>query len=145
MTIFAQVMTAMQAQLQAAPAVCAFVELDEDEEPIPQDRTEEVLIAQGGARPLPLGGIAGNPVDWGTTISVHCMAVAKAATALPAAHTLAGKVYARLSATPDLGLGERVYLGEPELRVDTERGELRRARVTLSYTLDLRTQNSTLE
>lgn len=132
--------------LGQSPAVSSNIEQD-DVLPLPAADTTGITIVLGGSQAEHLGGIQGNPVDWITEVSVHCMASALATTARPGAHTLAGAAYARLAADPSLGTGDAagVHIGEPEVRRQFDRTERRFALVTLVYSVRHRTTSLTLE
>lgn len=146
-TAFDDLLGAFQARLQAATAVCANVELDDDAEPLPAGRSESVLITLGSADPQPLGGIEGNPIDWLTQINVHCFAANAGSSARPAVNALAKKVYERLAADKAVGLAADTgtYIGEPQFTWETDKADRRYARCTLSYRVQHRTVNLSLE
>jgi hypothetical protein len=146
-TAFDDLLGAFQTRLQLATAVCPNVELDEDAEPLPAGRTESVLITLGSADPQPLGGIEGNPIDWVTQINVHCFASNAGSSARPAVNTLARKVYERLAADKAVGLpaATGTFIGEPQFTWETDKADRRYARCTLSYRVQHRTANLSLD
>lgn len=144
MAAFDDIIGGFVARLSLATAVCAFIEADQDAEPMPAGRTSAIVVVLSNATPQQLGGIAGNPVDWVTEVHVKCFATANAISARPAANTLAAAAYARLAATPDLGLGTGVFIGEPRLEWNIEQSATRMALATLIYSVSHRTNNQTL-
>lgn len=145
-TAFDDLADAFASVLGQSPAVCAVIEQD-DVQPLAAADTTAITIVLGDSQPEQLGGILGNPVDWITEVSVHCMASALAANARPAAHTLAAAAYARLATDPSLGLADSagVHIGEPLVRRQFERAERRFALVTLVYSVRHRTTSLNLE
>lgn len=145
-TAFDDLADAFASVLGQSPAVCSVIEQD-DVQPLAAADTTAITIVLGDSQPQQLGGIQGNPVDWITEISVHCLAGALAVNARPAAHTLAAAAYARLATDPSLGLADSagVHIGEPVLRRQFERTERRFALVTLVYSVQHRTTSLNLE
>jgi len=141
---FDSIITGFVTLLTQNPAVCPFVETDEDENPIPTGRATSILVTLGNADPQQLGGINGNPVDWLTEVRVRCIASANATSARPAANTLANAAYTRLASTPDLALGTGCYIGQPRIEWDVERAATRLAAATLIYTVQHRTAGGIL-
>lgn len=144
MTQFDAIITAFANKLSAATAVSAHVETDGDAEPLPVGRTDSILITLADATPQPLGQLQGNPVDWVTTVMVHCFASVQGASARAAANTLAGAAYARLATDPSLGVAG-VFIGEPTIRFETDQTATRTARATLTYSVQHRTSSLTLD
>lgn len=145
-TAFDDLADAFVARLSAGPAVSALI-VQDDVQPLPASATSGIAVVLGESAPEPLGGISGNPVDWITEVSVHCLGSALAANARPAAHTLAAAAYARLAGDPALGLSiaAGVYIGEPAIRREWERAERRFYLVTLVYSVRHRTTSLNLE
>lgn len=141
---FDSIVAGFAALLASGTAVCSFIETDDDTEPLPAGRTQSILIVLGNAQPQQLGGIAGNPVDWLTEISVKCYASAHATSARPAANTLANAAYTRLATDPSLALGSEVFIGEPRIEWETDQSATRMAIATLTYTVSHRTTGGTL-
>jgi len=144
-TVFDNIVAAFDTKLSAATAVCTHIETDEDALPLPEGRTESVLIWMTDSEPQPLGELHGNPVDWLSVVVVRCIASLGGASARSAANVIAGKVYARLAATPDLGLGDAVFIGEPRIRWATDKAATRLAEAVLTYTVRHRTSGLTVE
>ena len=130
--------------LTTATPVCPFVETDAETEPLPAGRTASILVTLGVAQPQQLGGIAGNPVDWATEVSVKCFASANATSARPAANTLANAAYTRLATDPSVGQGVSVFIGEPRIEWGAEQAATRLATTTLIYTVTHRTTGGSL-
>lgn len=145
-TAFDDLADAFVAVLGQSPAVSNNIEQD-DVLPLPVADTSGITVVLGESQPEQLGGIQGNPVDWITEVSVHCMASALASNARPAAHTLAGAAYARLALDPSLGTAEAagVHIGEPTIRRQFDRAERRFALITLVYSVRHRTTSLNLE
>lgn len=145
MTAFDDIADAIATLLGQSPAVCAVIEQD-DVEPLPAGDADQqaIVVVLGDSEPQQLGGIAGNPIDWVTTVFVRCLATAAADNARPLANGLAAAAYARLAATPDLGI-TGVYIGEPTLRRRADRSAYRHAEVALVYDVQHRTSSQTLE
>lgn len=141
---FDAIIDAFASQLAAAPAVSARIEKDPESDPLPEGTTEAIHIVLGSAQPMPMGGIAGAPVDWTTEIHVKCFAGAKATSARPAANTLANAAYTRLAAAPDIGLGVGIFIGEPRIEWASEQRDTRLAATTLIYTVTHRTSGGNL-
>lgn len=145
-TAFDDLADAFVAVLDQAPAVAGVIQQG-DLQPLAAADTEAITVVLGDSLPEPVGGIRGNPVDWVTEVSVHCMASAAAANAMPAANALAAAAYARLAQDPSLGtpMAAGVFIGEPILRRQVDRTELRFALVTLVYSVRHRTTSLNLE
>ena len=143
MSAFDDLLDGFVAQLIAATPVCDRIVTDDDE-PLPNGCTQAIVIFPTQAPPAQLGGISGNPVDWLTEVHVKCYASANSTSARPLANALANAAYTRLSATPDLGLGDGVFIGEPRIEWGSERAATRLAATTLIYTVTHRTSGGTL-
>lgn len=141
---FDNILNGFVALLTSATPVCPFVETDAETEPLPAGRTASILVTLGTAQPQQLGGIAGNPVDWATEVSVKCFASANATSARPAANTLANAAYTRLATDPSLGLGAGAYIGEPRIEWESDQAATRMALATLIYTVSHRTTSGSL-
>lgn len=146
-TAFDDLINGFVAQLSAGTPVCEHIETDEDSDPLPEGRATTVCIALGAAQPQQLGGLDGNPIDWVTEVQVRCYATVNGTSARPAANALAAAVYARLAATPDLGLDPQkgVFIGTPRIDWLTQRAETRLAAATLVYSVAHRTTFATLD
>lgn len=146
-TAFDQLIDGFAALLASGTPVCDHIETDSDADPLPKGRETSISITLGTAQPQLMGGLAGNPVDWITDITVRCFASAKTTSARPAANALAAAAYARLAATPGLGIdsAKGVFIGEPRIDWDLERAETRLASAALVYSVTHRTSNSTLD
>jgi len=145
-TAFDDLADAFASVLGQNPAVCSVIEQD-DVQPLAAADTTAITIVLGDSQPQQLGGIQGNPVDWITEVSVHCLAGGLATNARPAAHTLAAAAYTRLATDPSLGLTDAagVHIGEPVMRRQFERAERRFALVSLVYSVQHRTTSLNLE
>lgn len=146
-TAFDYIIQAFVDQLSAATPVCDHIETDEDSDPLPAGRAASITVTLGIAQPQQLGGIAGQPVDWTTEVVLRCFAVSIGTSARPAANALAAAVYARLAASPDLGLdpAKGIFIGEPRIEWASQRAETRLASTTLTYSVSHRTTSATLD
>jgi hypothetical protein len=145
MTAFDQIIDSVAALLAGAPAVCTTIRTDEVDE-FPEEISQAVEIDLGNSAAATLGGLTGNPLDWQTPVRITCHAKATTgATARQAANALVAAVYARLMATPDLGLGNGAHL-HPELQLNwaAARKAHRMAACEMHMTVIHRTTNTNL-
>ena len=144
---FRQITAAIVAMLSAGPAVSSYIEADVDEdEPIPSAQADAVRVVLRGSVPQQFGGIHGNPVDWTTRVDVFVYAAVAGGTACDAADALVLEVFARLSATPGLGMPAEagVYVDPPQIDWAQERADRREARARMSLTIGHRTSAGSL-
>ena len=140
-TAFDTILDAFASKLAEATAVCANIYTDDVV--LPEGDSTSIVLQLVGAEAQVLGELAGNPVDWVTQIAVRCIASANAASARAVANALAGAAYARLAATPSLGI-TGVWIGEPVLEWETETAATRLASAQLTYNVQHRTVGLTL-
>lgn len=145
MTVFDAIEAGFASLLSTGPAVSGLIEVNGDPDfTLPEGTTAAVVISAMNATAQPLGGFHGNPIDRETIVVVRCFASAIGTSARPAANALAASVYARLFATPDLGLGVEVDVGEPDFSWNEGTAARRFATAILSYTVTHRTSGGTL-
>lgn len=149
MTAFDTLLNAFVTVVSAGPALSANIYADRDvsDDALPEGQATALVLNLSDADPQPVGGIAGNPVDWTTTVVITCLARVHGSSARGAVNTLASAVYARIAANPALGTGpgSGVFAGEPRIDWQFERAAARFAAATLTYTVQHRTTSLTLE
>lgn len=142
-TVFDDIIAAFKTVLQQSPAVCTVVETDDVDE-VPEDVAQAVHVELDNANPQQLGGIQGNPVEWEVRVRVGLYVRKSGASARPDLSVLLATVYARLAANTNLGLGDRVFIGEPTVDWSAARLAQRLNECDLYYPVRCRTSGMTL-
>lgn len=140
-TAFFNVVSAVKAQLEAAPAVCKSIHRARTYV-FPDQETEAVSVQFEQALPAQ-GAIAGAPIDWTTRITVECYARSVTESGDVAVDPLLQRVAERLSSDPSLGglVSDLELVGiEAE---NTAEGK-KTGWVRLTYKADHRTYNGNL-
>lgn len=141
-TAFATIVSAVIAQLSAAPAVCDKIYRSSGS--VVPDQVDQAINVEFN-RALPqLAAIAGAPIDWSSTISVECFARSMTESGDLAVDPLLFAVFERLAQDPTLGglIGDLAVAGvEAENSVEGKKTGW----VRITYVADHRTNNSTLD
>ena len=140
-TAFFNIVSAVVAQLGAAPAVCKSIHRARTNV-FPDQEAEAISVQFEQAVPAQ-GAIAGAPIDWTTRITVECYARSVIESGDVAVDPLLERVAGRLAADPSLGgiVGDLVLAGvEAE---NTAEGK-KTGWVRLVYVADHRTYNGNL-
>lgn len=141
-TAFYSITSAIVAILGAAPAVSPTIYRARDRQ-VPKQETTAINVQWDGAAPH-AGAIFGAPVDWISKFTVECYARSAAAAADQAIDPLLSAVYDRLAA--DTTLGDLVDdVGVPFIEAEYSAEGDRTGWVRMTYTIQHRTNNSTLE
>jgi hypothetical protein len=142
-TAFAQVVGAVIAALQAAPAVCDTIYRARTT-PVPDSVDQAVSVQWNKAQAQP-AAIFGAPLDWQTLVTVECYSRSvRDGSGDVAVDPLLQAVYARLAQDTTLGgLVEDLYIAEVEAENNSE-GK-KNGWVRLTYVAVHSTSNSTLE
>lgn len=141
-TVFASIIAAMEAKLQAAPAVSGQIHRARMR-PMAADWANAVVLRIDKAE-LDRLAIRGNPMNTDTVVVVECYA--RSATLSPdlVVDALLAKVYARLASDPTLGnLVEDLQATSLAYDFDTDADHA--ACVSITYLVRHRTQSLTLE
>ena len=142
-TIIDQVVTAMLAALQSAPAVSAQIGRI-NLRPVAQATNQAVVVRPLGAEARDASNISHYPTSWATAIAVECYARSTGATAPDqSVDALLEAVYARLMADPTLG-GVVVDLQAQSLSYDFDADGDKTACATLVFTALQRANAGTL-
>lgn len=140
-TQFSQIVGAIVAALQAAPAVCPKVyRARPDSVPEEFDQAVNVQWEQGLAG---FGTIRGAPIDWTTKISIDCFARSRADTGDVAVDPLLSAVFERLAQDTTLG-GLIADLNVAGIEAENAADAKKTGWVRLTYIAQHRTDNGTL-
>ena len=142
MTVFANVLGAVVARLQSAPAVSLRVHRARLK-PIAEQHTDAVVVRIQSSLPERFA-ILNAPTDWDTTLEIECYARSAMLTPDLAVDALLGKVFDKLAADPSLG-GLVMDLVPMALEYDFAGDAEQMACATLTLKVLHRTQNLTLE
>ena len=140
-TAFADIVSAVIAQLSAPPAVCE--KIYRSSSSIVPDQVDRAINVEFN-RALPqLSTIAGAPIDWNSTISVECLARSMSESGDLAVDPLMFAVFERLAQDPTLGglIGDLAVVG---VEADNSVEGKKTGWVRITYVADHRTNNSTL-
>lgn len=141
-TVFNSLVKAFETKLKEAPAVCANIYVSRDRQ-VPEGVLEAVHIEFSSAVPV-LGPMATEAIDWTTRITVDCLAKSTSQSGPDAVDQLFSKVYQRLVETPSLGLQD-VFIGIPTVESDFESHGLKAGQIRMTFEVQHRTRNSSLE
>jgi hypothetical protein len=140
---FSKITTALVGLLSAEPPVAASVYRSRSRV-VPERIATAINVQFNGAMPAP-GAIAGAPVDWTSRFSIECFARAAAAENNDeAVDPLLMAVYSRIASDTTLG-GLVDYVGEPLIEAEYSAEGERTGWVCMTYPIEHRTQQSTLE
>lgn len=140
---FDQIVTAFVAKLQEAPAVCDVV-IKNDGRAIDEACQEAVVVFYAGSSMPNRGVITGAPLDWTSRIVVDCFARSKTLSGAEAVDALMSRVFERLANNPNLGNSEW-DIGAPSIDPDADLQAQRTGSAQLTYFVEHRTRNNTLE
>ena len=140
-TAFADIVSAVIAQLSAAPAVCEKI-YRSSSSVVPEQVDRAVNVEFNRALPQ-LDTIAGAPIDWNSTISVECLARSMTESGDLAVDPLMFAVFERLAQDPTLGgvVGDLTVVG---VEADNSVEGKKTGWVRITYVADHRTKNTTL-
>lgn len=141
-TAFNSIVKAFEAKLKQAPAVCADIYVSRDRQ-VPESVLEAVHIEFAGSIPQ-AGAIAGAPIDWITKVNVDCLAKSKTLSGPDAVDALFKKVFERLAQDTTLA-GLVADIGYPVIDSDFESNGLKTGFMRLTYQVEHRTTNMTLD
>jgi hypothetical protein len=141
-TQFFRITTAIIATLNAAPAVSPNIFRARVRD-VPDSFDTAVNVQFNQAEPR-AGAISGAPVDWMSNFSVECFAKSKDLTGDEAIDALMRDVYARICADTTLG-GLVDNVGEPRIEAEYSAESVRTGWVRMTFPVEHRTQNLTLE
>lgn len=141
-TAFSAIAAKFVTTLNNAPAVSENI-FRQRERPFAAEHTDGVNVQFDGAIPE-RGAIFGAPVDWKTRISVECYKRSATTSGDLAVDDLVLAVYARLA--QDVTLGGLVQdIGEPYIEADCDALGQKTGLVKLTYMVEHRTSNLSLE
>lgn len=141
-TTFSNIVQAFKSKLEQAPAVCANVYVSRDRQ-VPDTVNEAIHIEFSSAVPR-VAVIQGAPIDWVSKITVDCMARSKTLSGADAVDSLFKKVFERLAS--DTTLGSVVAdIGYPVIESDYESNGQKTGLIRLTYQVEHRTTNLTLD
>lgn len=140
-TVFAQLVTAIIAALEAQPPVCKAIYRARSMA-IP-DQDKQAISVQWDQSVASPGAIAGAPVDWATRVTVECYAEAYRESGDLAVDPLLLAVYERLAADSTLG-GKVDDLRVLGVEAETTTDGKKTGWVRITYTADHRTYNAIL-
>lgn len=141
-TAFYQITTALVALFNQAPAISSNVYRARDRQ-IPSENATALNVQFEGASPMS-GAIRGAPIDWMSKFSVDCYAKSKTTEGDEAVDPLMLAVFHRMAADTTLG-GLVVDIGEPFIETEYSTEGSKTGWVRMTYPIQHRTQNSTLE
>ena len=141
-TAFNTIVQAFKTKLQETPAVCADVFVSRDRQ-VPDTVNEAVHIEFSSSVPNS-GVIKGAPIDWQTKVTVDCMARSKTLSGPDAVDSLFRKVFERLAQDTTLG-NSVVDIGYPVIESDYESNGQKTGLMRLTYQVEHRTSNLTLD
>lgn len=141
-TAFNTIVKAFEAKLKESPAVCANVFVSRDRQ-VPETVQEAVHIEFSSAVPR-TGVILNAPIDWVSKITVDCMAKSKTQSGPDAVDALFKKVFERLATDQSLGVAG-LYIGFPIIESDFETHGQKAGQIRLTYEIEHRTNNLTLD
>ena len=142
MTQFVDIVTAFITALSSTPAVSANIFRASDVA-IPENATDAVNVVLEGSQPYE-GAISGAPIDWTTKVVVQCYAKSLTQSGDQAVDPLLAKVFERLASNPTLS-GKVAYIGVPALDTEYNAQGQKTGWIGLSYLVQHRTSNLTLD
>lgn len=141
-TAFDDVLGAVMAALQSAPALAGGNIVENDDGPLDAADSARIVVRLTRARGE-LGAIRGAPVDWESEVEIECQAGA-ASGVRAALNELVGGAYARIAADPTLGgLVLQIAL-DPEIVWDYQIAERELGRALLTAKAQHRTAEANL-
>jgi hypothetical protein len=141
-TSFYSITSHLMALFAQAPAVSANIYRARDRN-IPAENLTALNVQFDGASPMSMA-IKGAPIDWMSKFSIDCYAKSKSVEGDEAVDPLLSAVFARIAADTTLG-GLVVDVGVPFVETEYSAEGFRTGWVRLTYPVQHRTQNSTLE
>jgi len=141
-TSFYKITSHLMALLGEAPAVSSNIYRARDRN-IPADNLTALNIQFEGASPMAIA-INGAPIDWMSKFSVDCYAKSKSVDGDEAVDPLLAEVFKRVAGDTTLG-GLVADVGAPFIETDYGAEGFRTGWVRLTYPVQHRTRNSTLE
>lgn len=140
-TAFATIVSAVIAQLSAAPAVCEKIYRSSGIA-VP-DQVDRAIVVEFNRSIPQVAAIARAPIDWLSTFSVECFARSLTETGDLAVDPLLFAVFERLAQDPTLGglIGDLAVVG---VEADNSVEGKKTGWVRITYVADHRTNNSTL-
>ena len=142
MTQFVDIVTAFMTVLSGTPAVSDNIFRARDVA-IPETAADAINVVWEGSQPYE-GAISGAPIDWNTKVVVQCFAKSLTQSGDQAVDPLLASVYARLAANPTLS-GKVAYIGAPVMDTEFDAQGQKTGWVSLSYVVQHRTSNLTLD